>query len=368
MSLCIIYHMAPKYRERIFALMDREFDCDWYFAHTKTDIKEMDTSILKHVTFYPTTNRERKMFWKFNLLHLLFKREYQCFLIYAESRCLTDYLFIFLRLCFFPRKKLYLWTHGWYGKESYVETKLKLWMFRHVDGIFVYGNYAKRLMIEQGLCSDKIFVIYNSLFYEKQRAIRDKLHVSKIFFNHFQNENPILLFIGRLTDVKRIDMLLNSVAVLRDSGQMFNVVLVGDGEMREVLESIVAEKKLDRNVWFYGACYDEQIIAELIYNADLCVAPGNVGLTAMHAMVFGCPVVSHDDFKWQMPEFEAIRKGLTGDFFERGNLYSLAQVISNWFAANSVRRNEVRQACYKEIDTHWTPQVQLDVLKKYLKY
>lgn len=54
--------------------------------------------------------------------------------------------------------------------------------------------------------------------------------------------------------------------------------------------------------------------AEFIYNADLCVSPGNVGLTAMHSLVFGCPVITHNCFEWQMPEFEAIQPGITGDF------------------------------------------------------
>lgn len=80
-----------------------------------------------------------------------------------------------------------------------------------------------------------------------------------------------------------------------------------------ILKKCIRER-VDKNVWFYGSCYDEQTNAELIYNADMCVAPGNVGLTAIHAMTFGCPVITHSDFKWQMPEFEAIHPGKTGDF------------------------------------------------------
>ena len=48
-KLCLIYNTAPRYREAIFKAIDQEFDCDWYFGPTKTDIKEMDTSLLKNV-------------------------------------------------------------------------------------------------------------------------------------------------------------------------------------------------------------------------------------------------------------------------------------------------------------------------------
>ena len=234
--------------------------------------------------------------------------------------------------------------------------------------MFLYGNYSKELLLRNGFPENKLFVIHNSLFYERQKAIRDSIKPSDIYVKHFSNNNPVIIFIGRLTQVKRLDLLINAVALLKQRGNAYNIVFVGDGETRQYLEHLVAETGLTSNVWFYGACYDEQTNAELIYNADLCVAPGNIGLTAMHTMVFGCPVITHDNFKWQMPEFEAIHPNSTGCFFEYDNIESLAKTISNWFAAKQTQRETVRQACYNEIDTQWTPQFQLEVIKKVLKH
>lgn len=368
MKLCIIYSIAPRYREAIFKLIDKEYDCDWYFGHTKTDIKEMDFSLLKHVSFYKSLGNPRRFNWRCGILKLLFNRKYNCFLILSESRCLTDYIFFFLAYFFFPKKKINVWTHGWYGKESAIESRLKLWMFRHVDRIFVYGNHAKQLMIRLGLQEDKIFVIHNSLNYEKQLELRKLLRPSNIYSSYFKNTCPTLIFIGRLTEVKRLDLLIAAMVLLKRRGEIYNLIFVGDGEMRKQLEQDVKQRGIEDNVWFYGACYDEQINAELIYNADLCVAPGNVGLTAMHTMVFGCPVITHNDFKWQMPEFEAIHSGSTGDFFERGNVENLADVVSCWFASKQEQRESVRQACFHEIDSQWTPQFQIEVMNKGLKY
>jgi hypothetical protein len=92
------------------------------------------------------------------------------------------------------------------------------------------------------------------------------------------------------------------------------------------------------------------------------VSPGNVGLTAMHTMVFGTPVLTHDDFPHQMPEFEAIKESETGSFFKYGDVESLADGISRWFDEKQDKRDEVRTACMYEIDTNWTPQFQLNVL------
>ena len=362
-KLCLVYNIATKYRESIYMLIDKAYNCDWYFSHNKTDIKEMDTSQLKRVFYYKTVGRPDKLYWQRGILRLLFKKEYKIFFMLGESRCLTAYFFFFLVLYFFSDKNVNIWTHGWYGKETKVEAMLKLWMFRHVDKVFVYGNYAKQLLLEQGISEENICVIHNSLDYSRQLELRNTIQPLDIYRSHFGNSYPTLIFIGRLTPVKRLDLLINAVALLRSRNEHYNIVLVGDGEMRQQLKQEVAGKGLINNVWFYGACYDEQVNAKLIYNADLCVAPGNVGLTAIHTMVFGCPVITHNDFKWQMPEFEAIHPGITGDFFVRNNVEDLANSISNWFAKKQGSREEVRKACYNEIDTQWTPQFQIEVIK-----
>lgn len=201
--------------------------------------------------------------------------------------------------------------------------------------------------------------------YDKQLALRKSLLSSGIYQKHFGNNHPNLIFIGRLTTVKRIDLLLEALSMLKNKGEMFNLTLVGDGVEKANLSEKVKMLNLENNVWFYGACYDEKVNAELIYNADLCVSPGNVGLTAIHAMTFGCPVITHDNFPYQMPEFEAIKQGETGDFFQYNDAESIADCIEKWFAfAND--RVAVRKACYHEIDSVWTPEYQIQVIKKHL--
>ena len=144
-------------------------------------------------------------------------------------------------------------------------------------------------------------------------------------------------------------------------------MFIGNGSEYGKLKSLVDHLNITDQVWFYGACYDERTNAELIVNADLCVAPGNVGLTAMHSMVFGCPVISHNDFKWQMPEFESIIQGKTGDFFEKDNIDSLCDTISKWFTNMGNKREKVRQNCFDEIDLQWNPYYQMKIIQSIIK-
>lgn len=361
MKLCVIYNFAAHYRQSIFKLMDDTFDCVWYFGKSNQDIKKMDYSIFKGEINEVETKRLGRLTFQIGILKLLCK--YDRFLMLGDSRSVSTWLFLLLEK-FLPHKKVYLWSHGVYGKESFLEMYIKKIVFSLADGIFLYNNYARELMIKKGFIPKKLHVIHNSLDYERQVYLRKNISSSDIYKEHFRNNNPTLIFIGRLTKVKKLDMLLDAVKILSKQGHNYNLVFVGDGSEKICLEEKTRALNLEKNIWFYGACYDEFTNSILIYNADLCVAPGNVGLTAMHTMVFGTPVLTHNDFKWQMPEFEAIKPGKTGDFFKSGDIDSLVEKLHNWFVVNSDRRNEIRFACYNEIDTSWTPQFQLGILKK----
>jgi glycosyltransferase involved in cell wall biosynthesis len=86
----------------------------------------------------------------------------------------------------------------------------------------------------------------------------------------------------------------------------------------------------------------------------------------MHSLVFGTPAITHNSFEWQMPEFEAIKEGKTGAFFERGNVESLAVAIQRWFDSQN-DREQTRRECFQEIDENWTPEYQIKMLKNHIE-
>lgn len=361
-KLCLYFNCAPHYRSAIYCQIDKEFDCDWYFGYPKDDIKEMDISLLKRVRRYHTFGNPKVLYWTCSLVPLLFKKEYNTFFIISESRSITYLLFLCLASIFYPKKRIYSWGHGLYGKETNIERRIKVYQALRTTGLFVYGQHSKELLTKCGIPSGKIYVIKNSLDYSLHLSIREKMNSTSIYSDHFNNQYKTIIFIGRLTKEKRLDMLVDAVSILRGRGFCSNLVIVGDGEQKPFLQQLVEEKGLNKAVWFYGPSYDEHINAELIYNAELCVSPGNVGLTAIHSMMFGTPVITHNCLSRQMPEFECIKPKYTGDFFEYDNISSLANSIAEWLTSNNGNRESVRIACYKEVDTCWNPNYQIDVI------
>lgn len=359
--LCVIYNMAAKYRAPIFQLMDKVLDIDWYYGYQIADIKEMDSSLLKSVTRLQNKMIYHNCYWQSGVIGRLLDKRYDRYLILGDLFALSTWMLLLLRPIVARKKKVYLWSHGWYGREGRMKKILKRILFGLAHKTFLYGNYAREQAILQGNNPKKLFVIHNSLDHDRHVVLRYEMSYSDVYHQYFGNDFPTLIFIGRLTAEKHLDMVIDAAALMAKRGQQCNIVFVGDGNQREQLESRAKSK--DVRVWFYGACYDDSETASLIYNADICVSPGNVGLTAMHALSFGTPVITHDAFANQMPEFEAVRPGKTGAFFKEGDIDSLCDAILEWLHSHH-DKDLIRRNCYDEIDQFWTPEFQFNVLRK----
>lgn len=349
-------------------MISEEFDCDFVFGDSMSDVKKMDYSLLRgNVTETHTKRLFGGWYWQPGVVCQLFK-DYDHYILLGETRAVSTWTFCILARLLKPKKKVYFWTHGWYGKESKLESFVKKIEFKLPNGgIFTYGNYARDLMIKEGFNPKKLFTIHNSLAYDQQLAVRKEMKKTSVYTDHFGNDNPNLFFVGRLTPVKKLDQILRAMVICKQNGHEYNMTFIGGGEKTEELQKLTVELGLQDNVWFYGPCYNEKELSNLIYNADLCVAPGNIGLTAMHSMVFGTPCITHNNFPYQMPEFEAIVPYRTGSFFKMDDVEDLSNKIDEWFRVNGTMRDMIRQSCFKEIDEQWNPYYQIEVLKKNLK-
>lgn len=365
MKLGLFLNYDPHYRESIYTKIDSRWDCVWQFADVQSDVKHIGLDKFK-------TARAVK-YWKlpFGLTYqsgwsrLLFDTNIDVIIFTGELFNISNWLLLLLRYIVAPKKKIFSWTHGWYGRESKSKVYIKRVANKLVTGDFVYSNIAKTIAINNGCDKTKLHVIHNSLNYDIQKGLRDNDLYSSIYKEHFGNQYPTIIFIGRLADSKRLDMILSAMHKLKQKGVLLNAVFVGGGDDK-ALRLLGDSLGLTENTWFVGPSYNEVTNAKLLFNADICVSPGNVGLTAIHALMFGTPVITHSDFSNQGPEVEAIKSGVTGAFFVKNDVTDLARVVENWIQG-AMDRESIRRACYCEIDTYWTPSFQIEVLERVLE-
>lgn len=255
-------------------------------------------------------------------------------------------------------KHVLMWTHGWTRHEEGLKRRVRDSFYRISHGLLLYGHVAKMIGIDHGFAPGRLHVIYNSLDVPEQLRLSATImpDMQLVVRQRFDNpDRPLLITIGRLIDMKRLDLLITAARELGKRGLPVNVLIVGDGPARKALETQAAE--LGVSAVFTGACYDEALIATMLSAADVAVVPGDVGLTAMHAMIYGTPVVSHNRPWRQGPEWEAIVPGRTGALFKTGELDDLVAVLYDWLT-NNPDRESVRTACVEMVQRLWNPQTQ----------
>jgi glycosyltransferase involved in cell wall biosynthesis len=256
-------------------------------------------------------------------------------------------------------KRVLFWGHGHLYEPRGIKGLLRRLFYALPHEHLVYGRIAKDIMLRHGWTPERIHVIYNSLDTDEQVRIRRSMtdaHREATRISLFgRSDIPVAICTTRLIRIRRLDLLLDALHALSEAGHPVALVLVGDGPERAALQS--QAKRLGLTVHFEGACYDERRIAELICASTVTVAPGKVGLTAMHSMVYGVPVITHGDADDQMPEWEAIVPGVTGGHFSRGDAQSLASAIREW-TRSPWPSDAARRSCESMIERFWNPHVQ----------
>jgi glycosyltransferase involved in cell wall biosynthesis len=133
-------------------------------------------------------------------------------------------------------------------------------------------------------------------------------------------DRPLALYVGRISEEKRVDVLLDAIAQLR---QPAHLALGGSGPIRQQLEARAAELNITRRVSFLGHVPDEDLV-DLYRLADLFVMPSVAELQSvatLEALAVGLPVVAAD--AGALPEL--VRDGENGLLFSPDDSAALAR-------------------------------------------
>ncbi len=91
-------------------------------------------------------------------------------------------------------------------------------------------------------------------------------------FNINNNEN-VLLFVGRINRVKNIFFILDVLEKLKDKDFKFKMIFVGTGPDEDELKKRIKEKKLINEVILTGKIMDRELLKSIYYRANLFVFP-----------------------------------------------------------------------------------------------
>ena len=115
-------------------------------------------------------------------------------------------------------------------------------------------------------------IIYNGtdlLPLKNKKEACDK--INKIF-NFDENDN-VLLFVGRITSIKNIFFILDSLKLLDNDNYNFKMLYVGEGADLKELERRIKEYKLEDKVIVTGLINDRNVLSSIYARANLFLFP-----------------------------------------------------------------------------------------------
>jgi len=191
--------------------------------------------------------------------------------------------------------------------------------FSLCDGYFGFGERSREYLMSLGAKRERIFVPCLAAAlpwsFKPERAIDNRVAARA-------GESPVFLFVGRLSQEKGIEILLEAFADVQKQVPDAKLRVVGTGPLGDTLKQSVAERGLSEAVCFLGSLQDEALSSE--YFAATCLVLPSLrepwGLVVNEALNHGCPAVVSDSCGC-VPEL--VIDGVTGYAFGAGDIGSL---------------------------------------------
>ena len=249
----------------------------------------------------------------------------------------TPEAFIQIKLCH-PFAKTAIFSHGsffnmmagfrFYRNNKLIEKSFNIflhWMLKKSNLIFTLD---KDSMEQYSKYNKNIVAVNNSIVLPQKIVERDQCH------------NPIrLLFVGRLSKVKRVDGIIKAVSLMNEKVEL---TILGDGEEREHIQKIIKENQLGSCVHLIGAVQPAEVQKYMQENDILIMNSILEGkpMTILEAMSYGMPVITTNVGGIS----ELIDSNIEGVFIEDGekNIVKAIGIIKNnykTFNRNAVRRS-----------------------------
>lgn len=182
------------------------------------------------------------------------------------------------------------------GNGSDVVSNIEYRGAQIADMIITVSYMMKNELVRLGFPPEKIKVCYNGVDPEKYNPEKVSQEKIKELRNRYgiQDNESMVLFIGRLVGVKGADNLIAAMPHVLEKVPNVKLVIVGLGGMRSYLEALVEKSKLQDSVKFCFEFVPEQERIAHYAACDVSVFPSlyePFGIVALEAMSMQKPVV-----------------------------------------------------------------------------
>ena len=227
--------------------------------------------------------------------------------------------------------KLVFYTMEWIAKFA-------------TDELIVLNKYDYEIAVNQLKFKEKIVNI-----------IPNGVDVNKFSPSQAKSDSFKVIMVGRLWEQKNPKCLLLAAKLLLDKYKNIKVDFIGDGELRESLESYIKSNNLSDNVNILGWSNN---VEEMLPHYDLFVLPSlweGLPLAILEAQACGLPTIVSD-----IPgNSDLVIDGVNGFLFEKNNDVELSEKIERTYL-NSDLCLSLSNAARSHVCTNYSSQIRND--------
>lgn len=336
-KVLLVQPILSHYRESLFELLVNDSDIDFKIIAGnklnkvkvfKSKSERIETS-LKNYTF---NIRSHKFYYQKGIFKAIRKYKPTNIILGGPDFHFISTIILSFYIIFFTKTKLHFWTHGYSKSSSKIKFKITQYFYSKAASIFTYEEDGKREIISKmKIDTNKIIIVKNCLNdcdYGFNKVIEEnKKDTSKLN----------IIFSGRLTKQKRVDILIKAVEKLIKEKIAVKCIIIGDGVMKVELEELASNLNIKGVVEFKGALYDKDV--EVYFrSSDIFVLPGKVGLSIVHALSFGLPIIT-TSLPIHSPEAAILKQGENAFYFNGEYSEELVKTLLDY--NNRIKKNNI---------------------------
>ena len=368
-----VTNFCAHYRVRTFETLARFQNVDFFFSSAGEEWYWQRRHGVRVGDFcyeyLPAIRLTRSLRLVPSLITRLWRKNYEVYIKCINGRFALPVTYLMAKL---RRKPFILWTGIWMTLDTPFHRlvfPLTLWIYRHVDAIVVYGAHVKRYLTGLGITPEKIFIAAHAMDNSMYNGVVPQEQKAALRANMKVGSDRVIMYLGRLEEVKGLEYLLKAFASL-DADQAM-LVIVGDGSLRERLIALSSELGIAKHTRFVGYASPEEALGYYAI-ADLLVLPSVTtptgketwGLVVNEAMNQGLPVVATDAVGAAAGGL--VQSGVNGFVVPERDSEALARAIDRILSDDKLR--EQMSANARRIVAGWNNERMVEGFRQAIEY
>lgn len=235
------------------------------------------------------------------------------------------------------------------GLKARLKQRLLPSVLSHASGAMYCGRHGSSYFSRYGVPSTRLFPFPYEPDYGAIQQVPAEVVANVRNRYHLRSERRYIVFCGRLTAVKRPELLVQAFLQLAFQRPNWDLLLIGTGPLKKTLESSVPLDLADR-FHFTDFVNDPAEIAALYHIVDLLALPSDYepwGVVVTEAAAAGLALVCSDQVG---AAADLLREGVNGRSFRAGDVNHLTSALLEATSDDNIDR---MKAASPALLAHW---------------